>query len=221
MVLGWMEELESYEKVPGRKRKTILYWKRLLKEAGIDWTQIGQLTEDRVYWKATVTERMNHLHAWEKCRGKRSGGTTDQRNIGIDAEEEEEFICSYEDCGLKCENKTGLIIHRKRVHEKSTHKNRFPCEKCGESFDFKGYLKNHIKVCTGIRSDNMTTRTCDKCNKVIWKKNFSRHKKSCNPEPEGAAGGQRTERRPCEYCGGQISKANIARHKKKCRIDYR
>ena len=215
VVLGWMEDLESYEKVPGRKRKTILYWKRLLREAGIDWTQIGQLTEDRSYWKATVTERMNHLHAWERSRGKRTEDIPGQRNVERDPEEE--FICSYEDCGLKCESKTGLIIHRKRVHEKSNHKNLFSCEKCGENFDFKGYLKNHIKVCTGIRSVNPETRTCDKCNRTISKKNFSRHRKSCNPEPEVAAVGQRTERIPCEYCGGNISKPNIARHRKKCR----
>ena len=45
--LGWLEELEEHEKRPGKKRKTVLYWKRLLKEAGIDWTKIGMLTKDR------------------------------------------------------------------------------------------------------------------------------------------------------------------------------
>ena len=36
VVLGWWEELEGREKKLGKKRKTVLYWKRLLREAGID-----------------------------------------------------------------------------------------------------------------------------------------------------------------------------------------
>ena len=56
VVLGWMEDLEEYDKVPGKKRKTILYWKRLLREGNIDWTEIGQLTSNRKILKATVQE---------------------------------------------------------------------------------------------------------------------------------------------------------------------
>ena len=54
VVLGWLEDLESYNKCPGKKRKTLLYWKRLLKEASFDYTKIGQLTEDRKAWKSLV-----------------------------------------------------------------------------------------------------------------------------------------------------------------------
>ena len=31
----------------GSKRKTVLYWKKLLRKAGIDWTNFGQLTKER------------------------------------------------------------------------------------------------------------------------------------------------------------------------------
>ena len=34
MTLGWLQDLEQYEKMPGKKWKTILFWKKLLKEAG-------------------------------------------------------------------------------------------------------------------------------------------------------------------------------------------
>ena len=30
--------MEGVSKAPGKKRKTVLYWKRILSEAGIDWT---------------------------------------------------------------------------------------------------------------------------------------------------------------------------------------
>ena len=49
--LGWMEELEEVDKVPGKKRKTVLYYKKLVKEAGLEYTRIGSLTRQRKEWK--------------------------------------------------------------------------------------------------------------------------------------------------------------------------
>ena len=43
MVLGWIEQLERWERVPGGRRKTVLYWKKLLREAAFDYTRIGML----------------------------------------------------------------------------------------------------------------------------------------------------------------------------------
>ena len=51
VTFGWMEELESVEKVPGKKRKTVLFYKKLVKEAGLDYTKIGAMTRDRKEWK--------------------------------------------------------------------------------------------------------------------------------------------------------------------------
>ena len=47
VLLGWWEELEGREKKVGKKRKTVLYWKRLLREAGIDWNVIERIVWDR------------------------------------------------------------------------------------------------------------------------------------------------------------------------------
>ena len=84
VVLGWMEDLEGRDKVPGRKRKTIYYWKRILKEAGIDWTQIGQLTQDRKIWKSIVNERMKYLEPWKRRKGKRTPGIADRETWTTD-----------------------------------------------------------------------------------------------------------------------------------------
>ena len=46
MVLGWWRELEGRSKVIGRKRKTALYWKRLMNEARWDYTEVEQVTSD-------------------------------------------------------------------------------------------------------------------------------------------------------------------------------
>ena len=56
-----MESLESAKKVLGKKRKTILYYKKLVKEAGMDYTRVGQMTRQRKEWKKGVNIRMKHL----------------------------------------------------------------------------------------------------------------------------------------------------------------
>ena len=56
-----MESLESAKKVLGKKRKTILYYKKLVKEAGMDYTRVGQMTRQRKEWKKRVNIRMKHL----------------------------------------------------------------------------------------------------------------------------------------------------------------
>ena len=56
----------------GRKRKTVLYWRRVLREAGIDWTEVERLTSDRKGWKEKVAERMEHLEGDRRqCGGCR------------------------------------------------------------------------------------------------------------------------------------------------------
>ena len=58
VTLGWMEELEITGKTKRRKRKTVRYWIRLVKEAGVDWTEMDTVATDRKRWKEVVTKRM-------------------------------------------------------------------------------------------------------------------------------------------------------------------
>lgn len=39
-VLRWLEELENHDKAPGRSKKTVTYWKRIIIEAGMDTTDM-------------------------------------------------------------------------------------------------------------------------------------------------------------------------------------
>ena len=61
MVLGWYEGLKGRSKMIGKKRKTVLYWKQMLREAGVDVTDVERLMGDRNRWKERVKERMVHL----------------------------------------------------------------------------------------------------------------------------------------------------------------
>merc|ERR1712074_356443 len=97
LVLGWMEDLEKWEK-KGRVRKTVNYWKKLVREAGWDYTQIGKLTADRKQWKRMVGERMKHLDEYEKSKGNKWSGPWIQRNKIVEAPTS--LVC--EECGKEC-----------------------------------------------------------------------------------------------------------------------
>ena len=122
VVLGWYEELEAESKMPGRKKKTVLYWKRLLREAGVDWTDIERRTKDRDGWRKFVRERMERLYLWEKQMGHkyewRDGEERVQRSECVVEEEVEGggFLCRYEGCGKVCKSGGGRTIHEKRMH---------------------------------------------------------------------------------------------------------
>ena len=66
VTLGWLKDLEEYPKNPGKKRKTLLYWKKLLKEAGLDYTKINNLTKDKKERRRIVKKRSNDMHEWER-----------------------------------------------------------------------------------------------------------------------------------------------------------
>ena len=82
VLLGWVEQLESWQRVSGGKRKTIiLYWKRLLREGAFDWTNIGALTNGRKEWRARVKVRMEWLLKWDWSKAKRWDGACDETDI--------------------------------------------------------------------------------------------------------------------------------------------
>ena len=179
VVLGWVEQLENTKRVKGGRRKTVLYWKRLLREAAIDWTKIGLLTKDRKEWKRVVKERMDWLLKWEWSKGKKwEGESMDRKTPRI---EEVTFKCEL--CDKVCRSKGGLTIHRKRIHEESPLKKSFNCPKCSKEFKQEANLKNHRKKCekgeqvisprvyVGKRGN------CPTCGKEMAATNIARHLK--------------------------------------------
>ena len=66
VVLGWWKELGGREKKVGKKRKTVLYWKRLLREAGIDWTDIERIVGDGDSYRELVRESVGHIEKWDR-----------------------------------------------------------------------------------------------------------------------------------------------------------
>ena len=54
------------KKTPGKKGKTIIYWKKLLREANIE---AGRMAQDRSAWKEAVMKRVAHMEKYEKQQG--------------------------------------------------------------------------------------------------------------------------------------------------------
>ena len=211
-VLGWMEDLEQVVKTPGSKRKTVIYWQKLLREAGIDWTRIGQLTKERKEWKALVKKRMDHLEKWEERRGKRVAEDSGERNTLLDTQTQDH---TCEVCGKVCKSKAGLTVHRRRMHERSDQKVTFKCQGCNLHFEFEANLHNHEKSCTGRETVDSDMRKCNICNREVSKSNFARHRRQCggdnHPQPQARPPAEKAR---CQTCGAHISKPNLARHMK-------
>ena len=218
-VLGWLEELESTEKLPGRKRKTQLYWKQMLREAQIDTTDIGRLTQDRKVWKGLVRTRMAHIDQWERSGGH---GVEEERGSRVSPtpEQPDVFVCDFEGCDKVCASKAGLTNHRRRMHEVSKEKVEISCGGCGIKFDREANLNNHLKSCSGVVASDPDMKKCNNCHKEIRRSNFRRHFNVC--------GGQLAQTEParpkkyigatyiCEGCGLERAKTNRAKHRRIC-----
>ena len=219
-VLGWLEDLESLPKLPGKKRKTQLYWKQLLREAQIDPTDIGQLTKDRNEWKTLVSKRMRHIAEWEKCGCHRVDRERGPRTSPVPPPPPD-FKCDFEDCDKICFNKAGLTIHKRKMHQISSVKVVFSCQGCGSRFVQEANLKNHLKACSNTRASDPNKRKCDVCGREINKKSFARHRRIVCGVQNANQGAQtatvyRAKRYICETCGLEQACTNRSRHRRVC-----
>ena len=234
--LGWLEELESWAKTPGKKRKTPHYWKRLLREAAIDPSDAGRLAQDREQWRDLVRRRMDHLKTYEQQKGHHynfaRGERLLERNAGRIEEEHQAFECEYPGCGKVCLSKAGLTIHKRRMHE--APRKTFRCDKCNKFFPAECNMLNHAKNCGG-QAQNPDLSRCASCGGEFSKTNIARHRRTCEAragiagrnEEAREARGERPAANPparvyvprlgeCPSCGRLLSKTNMARHLRSC-----
>ena len=222
MVLGWYERLEGRSKMVGRKRKTGLYWKKVLREAGMDWTDVERMASDRKVWKERVNARMSHLYGWECQKGHRYEWGADENRLERNVKRVNVLVCRYEGCGRVCKSRAGLTMHEKRMHRAPAERARFECEKCGWVCETEGARKNHMKTCMGGASETVNgKRECGGCGAWITKGNYARHVRGCVSVNVESQEGEREVRgrvKECERCGRWLSCANMARHQRGCRI---
>ena len=187
-VLGRLSTLEEEPKRPGKKKKTLFYWKKLLTEAGINWTEAGALAANRKEWKKIIYKRMAHLETWERQQAHNHNleEIVDERNW-----QAPQTNLQCVECGKTCRSVGGLKVHIKRIHQRPTHS--FVCEKCGQSFSTESTWKNHVKKCNptvavGPRVYVPRWDDCEFCGQELSATNMARHQKRCGRghAPSGA-----------------------------------
>jgi hypothetical protein len=231
MVFGWYKGLEGKEKMAGRKRKTVLYWKKLLNESGVDWTNVERICSDREGWKECVRNRMDHLDTWERQVGHRYMWREDEIRLERNTRCIIDYVCRYDGCGKVCKSKGGLTLHQKRIHRAPEERVRFECSNCGVNVETEGAKVNHERTCLGGRVE-ANRRECVRCGTWITKGNYARHVRGCGRGDVGGVGeelgvvggGGRAEgvRRGgvgrCRGCQRVLSLSNMARHQGSCRV---
>ena len=178
VVLGrWTEEKEQ----SGLLRSSMIsYWRRLIKEAGEDWTNAGNMASNRKVWRKFVNRRKGEIREWEdEMRSVRKNETKPRRSR---TKEPDDFTCRIAGCGKKCKNKSGLVQHERKAHKLGG--SAFKCPNCEREFREKSNLTNHYKACTGnprrlgLRSITQEERVpCQRCGARITKSNMARHER--------------------------------------------
>ena len=178
LVFGWYGRLEGTRKVKGRKRKTVLYWKRLMKEAGWDWTYVERLASDRRGWKKMVKERMEVLYRWECQQGHQYEWDEDEERVEREVRMGVELECKYEGCGKVCWSKGALTVHQKRMHRAAEERVRFSCVRCGRELETEVARENHERKCMNelLRADGRLV--CGRCGRAFSRTIMRSHRRS-------------------------------------------
>ena len=220
-LLGWLPKLEDKIKSKKKTLTIIPYWRRLIKEMGMEVNMIEELTSNHEDWKVTVKKRQLHMEEYERQHGKAykiPGGTDkiDQRSQGVRCDDAK---CLHKGSNRVFKTRAALTIHQKWLHRDLTNAPLFVCLNCSDEFKQERSMKNHYKRCDGERTLN-GKKECRNCMKWISKVNFARHRHygASDKELYGthilSTTTCRTNRTKCKMCDKMTTEANTARHQK-------
>ena len=226
VVLGWYEELEGKAKRLGKKRKTVLYWRRVLIEAGVEPMEVEKRTSERTEWKKVVKERVEHIDLWVDQKGHEYQWRQGEVRVERSQKRERGLVCEYDGCGKRCKTKAGLTIHQKRKHREGDRV-MFRCARCGKEMTTEGARASHERSCTGGAREGGEAgrRQCGVCGGWVSRSNYARHMRRCSggdgvergaEDGEGGTIRARGEgggrRKACDVCGAVVTVRNMARH---------
>ena len=177
---GW----RGWKRGKGRRERRGCIGNRLLREAGVDYTDIERLVSDRDGWKNIVRVRMEHVDLWERQQGhKYEWGRREEkveRSVGrVRGNELMGYRCHWDECGKVCKSKAGLVAHERRIHRLAEDRVRFSCDRCRLELETEGARINHMATCGGGIDLGNGRRECHKCRRGYTKANYARHVRSC------------------------------------------
>ena len=147
-VLGWNQDLENLKKSRKKRQTTVGYWRRLLKEAGVEVQSVEKLVMNRKEWKEMIQNRMKFLQSFGEQKGKKYAKKPDELDIVERSQEkkEDQIRCIYQGCGRFFRTKAGLTLHQKRIHREINEAPTLTCNKCGKISNRKGHGKTIKKI---------------------------------------------------------------------------
>ena len=212
-ICGWLPEMEHISNQRTKIRTTPYYWLKLVKEAGIEPTNLNVITANRNTWKEIVRKRNDHLAKWETSRGNRNRENAQDtpRNMTITRRD---MTCP--ECEKICKTAVGSSIHIKRMHRQTT--TSFNWRKMSNRVQIRKHAQKHQKRCQGERKVGSSTQ-CSKCVKIIQSSNFARHPKKCCLSASEAPQPRKYKARyvPCPQCEYPVAVTILARHLRACR----
>ena len=134
-VLGWLPDLEFIPAMKKKTRTTLDYWQCLIKEAGVNLTEVEGLTKDRKIWRNKIHERMRHLEKWEYFHAIPREGQIFPSSLNRNMKPPDSKLHSSE---CKCDFKSAadIAIPNKRCHSQTTND--------GEGFSLRNVRENTI-----------------------------------------------------------------------------
>ena len=210
-ILGWLPALETNPRNRKKTRNTPQYWRRLLREAGINPTVLDRLTENRKTAGHNSQTDGAPRQLGEESRPLKRWNNRKPTNRIVELQKRP-LACPH--CQKECGNAGGLGIHIKRMHGKSEA--LFKCTGCNIPFKSEATRKNHERICTGEKMMG-TSKKCQTCQKVVTATNFARHREMCSSNqtcPQEPARVYRPKNVPCPGCQNPISATNLARHRR-------
>ena len=114
ITLGWYAP--PVAPTPERKQRhgTIEYWRKLLRDAGLDADSVEYLVSDKGKWRQIIHERKVHIEEWEKSQAEHHGNQRSQmKRSQASIEKQRSLVCQWPECGKILKSITGRKNHEK------------------------------------------------------------------------------------------------------------
>ena len=226
ITLGWYTPPVTPILERKARHGTIEYWRKLLREAGLDADSVEHLVCDKGKWRKIIHERKMYIKEWEECQAEYHGNQHSQmKRSQASVEKQRSVVCQWTGCGKVLKSITGRKNHEK-IHRINRKQEKI-CEWCHTTLREGTSLTSHQKYCMGAPKG-----ICPYCGERKSVANMARHKRTCamgnermytlneeqkNTQQEKRENERKGEMIQCELCNDFRSKANISRHRRTCK----
>ena len=225
ITLGWYAPPVILRPERKPRHGTIEYWRKVIREAGLDADSTEYLVSDKGKWRQIIHERKVHIEEWEKSQAEHHGNQCPQmKRSQTSMEKQRSLVCQWPECGKILKSITGRKNHEK-IHRAKRQQETL-CKWCSTTLKDKTSLTSHQKFCMGAPKG-----ICPYCGERKSVTNMARQRRMCamgnermytltgeeiNTQQEKRENEKKGDLVRCELCNDFKSKMNISRHRRIC-----